>query len=342
MNEVTPSAPAPTPQRTRMPHLSAALTRRSFGALLGGGALAAALAACGGKSADGDGVSVVATCYPLVHIAQRIGGDAVTIINPVKPGVDPHGLELSPAQATEITQADVLVHITGYQAAVDDLVKQQKPDNVLAVHEVTDLLHAGESAEEHADHADHGDEHDHAGEGHDGHDHGIYDPHFWFDPTKMAEVATALAKRLGEIDTSGASDFEQRAKSFTADMKKLDAQLKSTFDSVSGPKTFITSHEAFGYLAARYGLKQVGISGIDPESEPSPKRLRDLQKVIKDEGVTTVFFETTASPKVAKSLADSTGAKAEELDNLEQQLDEKKDYSQVMIEDAEKLVASWQ
>ncbi len=362
------------------------LTRRSLGTLALGGTLTAVLAACGngngsgGSDAGGDGAkpSVVTTCYPMRYLAEKVGGDRISIIDPVKPGVDPHGLELSTQQVAEVAKATVILQIPGYQLAVDDALAAQKlTDRTLDVSTVTELLPAENASHDHShghdheghehdghdhgdehasdgggdhdheghDHGDHdheGHDHDHDDHGHDGHDHGQFDPHVWHDPTKLAEIAGALAKRLGEADQQNAKAYRDAAAAFAEEMSTLDGELKKKFGEVeSDSRTFITSHLAFGYLAARYGLHQVGIAGIDPENEPSPKRLAELQQLIKDEGVHTVFFEETASPKVAQALAKNAGAEAEELDNLEQQLDPKKDYARVMHENADALVASW-
>lgn len=333
-----------------------ALSRRSLLSLavLGGGALT--LAACGGGGESGDGTPVVVTSnYPLRFLVERIGGDRVTSVDFATPGADAHGLELSVRQVMQVQEAALVLQIPGYQTAIDDAIASGPGDNVLDVAQVIELLitelgdteavHEGESAEEYAEHAD--DAASDAGgesaeEDHEGHDHGGTDPHLWHDPLRIAQIGDALAERLGELDPDDADGYAERAAAVRTELEDLDAELAESFGAVDGRRTFVTSHAAYTYLAARYDLHQVGISGIDPETEPSPQRLLELEKVIDAEGVTTVFFETTASPKVAQTLAENIGISSEELDNLETQLSEDADYPQVMRENARKLVESWQ
>ncbi|MEE1617295.1 metal ABC transporter substrate-binding protein [Brachybacterium sp. J153] len=333
-----------------------ALSRRSLLSLavLGGGALT--LAACGGGGESEDGTPMVVTSnYPLRFLVERIGGDRVTSVDFATPGADAHGLELSVRQVMQVQEAALVLQIPGYQTAIDDAIASGPGDNVLDVAQVIELLvtelgdteaeHEGESAEEHAEHAD--DTASDAGgesaeEDHEGHDHGGTDPHLWHDPLRIALIGDALAERLSEIDAEGADGFTERAAALRTELEALDEELAESFGAVEGTRTFVTSHAAYSYLAARYDLHQVGISGIDPETEPSPQRLLELEKVIDAEGVTTVFFEATASPKVAQTLAENVGITSEELDNLETQLSEDADYPQVMRENARKLVESWQ
>lgn len=195
--------------------------------------------------------------------------------------------------------------------------------------------HAGESEEEHAEHAEEGDSHE-------GHDHGPNDPHFWHDPLRMADLGDAIAARLGELSPEHAEEFTSAAATVREELEQLDAELTSAFEEVADERrTFITSHAAYTYLADRYDLHQVGISGIDPETEPSPQRLLALETVVRDEEVTTIFFEATASPKVAQTLADNLGIDSAELDNLETQQSPEADYPAVMRSNCTALAESW-
>lgn len=362
---------------------STPVSRRAF-ALGGGLSFAALLAGCGGTSGGGKGsdgtsgsgdVSVMITCYPTQYLAEKVGGKHVSIINPVKPGIDPHGLELSVQQVAQMADADLVVQIEHYQNAVDDAIKAHKPKKLLNLNEFVDILPANGDEHEHEhghahehehgddhDHDEHehgasdagGDEHahehgedhahehdDHGHEGHD-HDHGGIDPHFWQDPHRMIKAAKALADVLSDIDADHAEDYAKNYEALEKELTDLDEELHKKYESVKREKAFITSHTAFAYLADTYDLHQIGIAGIDPENEPSTERLLELADLVEKEKLTTVFFETSATPAVAEALASRTGAKAEELDNLETQLDAKKDYAQVMRENADKLVASWQ
>jgi zinc transport system substrate-binding protein len=314
--------------------------RRGLLGVLGLGALAPVLAACGsdGGSGSSDKPVIVTGCYGLTYIAQKVAGDQAEVLSLAKPGVDPHDIELSVGEIAQLEKSDLIVTIPGFQAAVEDAIASKDLGDVqLSVGDVVTLL-AGSGEDEHH-HED--EESDAGGEEEHEEESGAYDPHFWNDPTLLAQVGEAIAERLGTITPDQAQTFTDNAAAATEELESLDAELKEAFDAVDGERAFVTSHTAFAYLAKRYGLEQIGITGIDPETEPSPKRLLELQQIIEDEGITTVFFETTASPKVAQTLADNVGVQTAELDNLETQLSEDTDYPAVMRENCQALVASW-
>lgn len=331
------------PDHSPVPAAPAPPTRR---ALLASGLGLAGMLGLGACSSSGSGDSgtptVIVGCYGLAYMAQQVAGDAAQVVNLAKPGAEPHDIELSVAETARVEKADVIIQIPGFQSALDDVISSRKlADKVLNVADVVTLLPAGgeedeDEDEEAADASDTGGE-----EGHDAHEHGSVDPHFWNDPTMLAAVATALGAKLAALGTASKDAFAANAQRTVSALTELDTELAATYGAVPGEKVFVTSHTAFAYLAARYGLEQVGIAGIDPEVEPSPQRLLQLQQLIQERHVTTVFFEESASPKVAETLARNVGVASQSLDNLETQLDPKKDYPAVMREDAQKLVASW-
>lgn len=299
-------------------------SRRTLFSLAGVGLGAGLLAACGdgGTAGEADTPVVVTGCYPMEYLVAQVAGDAVSITQLAKPGADAHGVELSVQQTLEIQEAALVVQIPGLQTALDDAIASEDGDNVLDVSTVVTQL--GSDGEE---------EHDHEA--------GADDPHLWHDPVRMADIGDAIAERLGEVLPDSAGTFTENAATLRTTLEELDAELAEDFGAVDGSRTFITSHTAFGYLAERYDLSQVGITGVDPETEPSPSRLLELEQVVEDEGVSTIFFETTASPEVAQTLAENVGIEAAELDNLETQLSEDADYPQVMRENAAALLESW-
>jgi zinc transport system substrate-binding protein len=325
--------------------LSSPLPRRTLLTALGLGAGAALLAACGEDGGtDGGGMTVVTSAYPLSFLVTRIGGEHVELTDLATPGADAHGLELSVKQTLLIEEADLVLQIPGFQTALDDAIASQEGENVLDVSSVITLLpadagtegeeHAGETEEEHAEHAEE--------DSHEGHDHGPNDPHFWQDPVRMADLGDAIAERLGELSPENAEEFTAAAATVREELEELDAELTASFEKVTDERrTFITSHAAYAYLAERYDLHQVGISGIDPETEPSPQRLLALETVVREEDVTTIFFEATASPKVAQTLAENLGIESAELDNLETQQSPDADYPAVMRSNCTALTESW-
>lgn len=192
--------------------------------------------------------------------------------------------------------------------------------------------HAQSEAHDH-DHAqseghNHADEHKHEGHDH-AHDHGGLDPHFWLDPQRMGHGATAIGQALAKAFPEHAQVFTQNAAAVAKDMNELSAELVSSTKNCK-QTSFVTAHKAFGYLADRAGLKQIGMSDVDPESAPSPARLKEVAEFIKAHEIKTVFSEELIDPKVAQTLANDLGLKTATLDPLENQVDPSKDYIAVM------------
>ncbi|MFG3257893.1 metal ABC transporter substrate-binding protein [Streptomyces sp. NPDC048172] len=309
------------PRPRRLIRTTAAATVLGLGSLT--------LAACGSDAADDGKVHVSASFYPMQFLAQQIGGDHVTVDNLTKPGVEPHDLELSPKQTGKLSEADVIVYLKGLQPAVDEAVKQSEVENVAEATSFTSLEKHGTDVHGEEGHGDEG----HGEEGHEGHDHGdeaAGDPHIWLDPVRYAEVAKGVGKTLQKADPDHKGEYKENTTALVKRLQSLDKDFKSGLKKKKSD-TFITTHAAFGYLAERYGLHEESVSGIDPESEPSAARMKDLHKVAKEDDVDTVFFEDTASDKTAKTLAKDLRLKTAVLSPLESVKDPKEqDYFSVM------------
>ena len=277
------------------------------------------LSACGGTEDAGAGgddrLDVVVGLYPYEFVAQRVGGDDVAVSNLTDPGVEPHDLELSPQQVAQLGEADLVLYSAGFQPAVDEAVEQQAPDSAFDVLTAVELRSYEEPghAEEEGEHAEDEGE---AAHGEEGHDHEGEDPHLWLDPTRLSTVADAVAEQLAERAPDRAQEFQGRADELKAELAELDAELEEGLSSCARTD-LVTSHDAFGYLADRYGLEQVSISGLSPEDEPSPRRLAEVAQFAQEREVTTIFFEELVSPRVAESLAREVGAQTAVLSPLE-------------------------
>jgi zinc transport system substrate-binding protein len=264
----------------------------------------------------------VTSFYPLQFVTERIAGDAVTIHNLTKPGAEPHDLELSAKAVGNVARADAVVYLRGFQSAVDDAVDSQADDRSL---DVSHPARLDLQADEHDEESPSG-PHAHGGR--------APDPHFWLDPERYADVADAIAVRLTQVDPQHAQDYRARVKVFTDRLAALDDEFAAGLRSCRS-RELVTSHAAFGYLAEAYDLHQEGITGIDPEAEPSPTALARIAAFVNDEGVRTIFAETLASREVAETLARETGAQLAVLDPIEGITDESAgpDYFAVMRAD---------
>jgi zinc transport system substrate-binding protein len=302
-----------------------------------------ALSACSSSGAAGNGdgrLAVTASFYPMQYLAQMIGGDHVSVTTLTKPGVEPHDLELKPRQAAQLGEADVIVYLKGIQPAVDKAITQS---GVKTVVDATTLT----SMEKHGSEAGHTPDDDHGGDQADGHadaDEAAtgeagheetasdgFDPHIWLDPVKYAEVAKGVGASLEKADPAHAATYRKNTGTLVKKLDGLNTAYKNGLADTSS-KTFITTHSAFGYLAERYGLEQEAVAGVDPETEPSPARVKELADIAKRDKVTTVFFETLASDKTARTVAGDSGLRTDVLDPLEGITDKSRgrDYIEVM------------
>lgn len=310
--------------------------------------LALGAAACSDKPTDADPerVEVVAAFYPLQFLAEQIGGDAVTVSNLVKPGAEPHDVELSPSQVGDVAGAELIVYLEGFQPQVDEAVQQNAADRAFDVTTVEPLLdatadshdhdhgHEGEGEGEAGHEDDHGHEDEGGGKTPEDPDHaveaGSKDPHLWLDPTRLATVGDQLADRLAQADPEHADDYTARATELRGKLEQLDAEFTTGLETCQR-REIVVSHTAFGYLTTRYQLEQIGITGLSPEHEPSPQRLAEVIEEAKEHQATTIFFETLVSPKVAETIAAQVGAETAVLDPLEGlAADNNGDYFSVM------------
>lgn len=273
------------------------------------------LSACSSSDAAEGGndgkLDVVASFYPMQFLAEEIGGSHVSVTTLTKPGTEPHDLELSPRQTGGLSDADYILFLKGVQPAVDDAVEQAGVKNTVDAAKLTTLEHHGSEVGHDHGHEEEGEEHEHEGEEEAG-----LDPHIWLDPVKYAEVAEGVGKSLEKADPDHAADYRKNTDALVTELNALNTAYETGLKNVS-TKTFITTHSAFGYLAERYGLTQEGIAGIDPEAEPSPARIDEIHSVAEKSKATTVFFETLASDRTAKTLAKDLGLKTGVLDPLE-------------------------
>ncbi|MFI5566707.1 metal ABC transporter substrate-binding protein [Streptomyces sp. NPDC051740] len=316
----------------RRPHISAAALAAVAALGLG------TLTACSSDSAaagNTDKFDVVASFYPMAFLAEQIGGEHVSVTSLTQPGQEPHDLEISAKQTAQLEESDAALYLKGLQPSVDEAIGQSPVGTKIDAATLTSLeehgTEAGGHEEEHAE-EEHAEE-EHAEEEH-GHEHeheGGKDPHIWLDPVRYAEVAEGVGKAFEKADPDHAADYRKNTETLVGKLNDLDEKFETGLaDKKNG--VFITTHAAFGYLAERYGLTEESISGLDPESEPSGARVKEIQEMAKADGVTTVFYETLVSDKTAKTLAGDTGLKTDVLDPLEGITDASRgdDYFQVM------------
>ena len=241
-------------------------------------ALPFAAAGCGGKSGAASGKEqVVAAFYPLAYAAQQLAGSRVQVRNLTPPGSEPHDLEVRPSDVAAVKDGD-LVLLMGHGFQPELERAAGSGKNVVLLLDTPGLNRYSES-----------------------------DPHVWLDPLRYA----LLVERIGTALHAPAA-----AGRLVARLHGLDREYRRGLSNCTR-RDIVTSHEAFAYLAQRYGLKQIAITGIAPDVEPTPQKLADVIEQVKRTHATTVFFETLVSPRIAETVARDAGARTAALNPIE-------------------------
>jgi zinc transport system substrate-binding protein len=266
-------------------------------------------------------LTIVTAFYPLQFVAERVAGDRATVASLTQPGAEPHDLELTPGQVASLATASLVLYEKGFQPAVDEAVPQSGNSAVLDTTTVVPLRPATTTDDHHAD--------EHSEEA--AHDHSDLDPHVWLDPTSMSRIARAVQEQLSAIDPDHAADYARNADALDKELTSLDESFRSGLAHCERTD-FITTHAAFGYLAERYHLNQIAISGLSPDSEPSPARIAEVQRAAREHKLTTIFTETLVSPDLAEAIAGDLGLVTDVLDPIEGITDQSRgdDYLSVM------------
>ncbi len=240
-------------------------------------AILAVAAGCGAGSSAEQGTTVVVGFYPLAYAAQEIAASGTVVRNLAPPGVEPHDLEATPADVEALHSADLVL-------LLGDGFQPQLEDAAGRGDEVIWLLD-GPSLRRFAN----------------------GDPHVWLDPRRYGHVAERIGVALKRPRAAG--DFLVR-------IDALDQEYRQGLAHCAR-REIVTSHAAFGYLARRYGLKQLAITGLSPEAEPAPRDLQRVVDVVRRTHATTIFFEPLVSPRIAKTVARETHARTAVLDPIE-------------------------
>ena len=317
-------------------------------------ALSIVLIACTGGSAeagcpeiDGREINVVATTPMIGEFVSQVGGDNINLTVLMPAEADPHNYDPAPQDAGTIADAD-LVFYTGLKYEPAALVKllENSACSAEVLAEVGENVFPIEFKE--GGHDDHHDDHDEEGhdddeEGHDdhaGHDHGAYDPHFWFDPNRVAYAAEYIESKLVEFDPSNASEYEAAGKAYVTELKGLVGQVSELISTIpSQNRKLITTHESLGYLEAKFGLEVLStiIPSLDSANEISPSQLVGVIDVIEDNNVKVIFIEAEAPSVYAETIVAETGIKAVEGLWVET-LKEGQSYSEFLFEAVELIV----
>jgi zinc transport system substrate-binding protein len=238
-------------------------------------------------------LQVTASFYPLFDFAQQVGGDLVQLTTVTPAGAEPHDFEPSAKALVAARKAQVFIYNGGtLEPWTGKFIEQYSGVVVKASSNVP--LREGESGK---------------------------DPHFWLDPVLAQQVVNSIRDGLSKADPEHAEIYRQHASAYNQQLAVLDQEYQQGLRQCTG-RTVVTSHQAMGYLAARYNVRVEAIAGLSPESEPSAARLAELTRIVKQENIGYIFFESLVSPRLAATIATETGAKTAVFDPIEGLTDE--------------------
>lgn len=291
------------------------------------------------EKTDGEKLKVMASFYPMYDFAVKIGGEKAEVLDMVPAGTEPHDWEPAASDMKNLEEADLFVYSgAGMEHWVDTVLGSLENQKLVTVEASEGLtLLPGHDEEEEDEEAD-AESHEEADD--DEHEHGQYDPHVWLSPLNAKKEMENIKNAYIEADPENKDYYEANYETWAEKFDELDQEYRDTLSAMPN-KDIVVAHEAFGYLCDAYGLNQVGIEGLSPDSEPDPARMAEVIDFVKDNSVKVIFFEELVSPKVAETIAAETGASAQMLNPLEglsdEELKQGEDYFSVMESNLEQL-----
>lgn len=265
---------------------------------------------------NGERLRVGVTINPLKDFAEAIGGDKVEVFSIIPDGSDAHSFDPKPKDLKELINTNIFIY-NGLQMEewIDSVLGTIEGKDVKVVEASNGIDVINISEEDEHDHEGE-DEHDHEGEEAHDHEHGGADPHVWLSLSNAIIEAENIKNAFSEIDPENKDYYETNFEKLKSDFTSLYDEYKDKFKSLEN-KNFVTGHAAFGYLCKDFGLTQKSIADVFGEGELTAKNLEALINYSKENGVKTIFSESTASEKEAETLAKEVGAKVVKVYSLE-------------------------
>ena len=269
---------------------------------------------------------IVTTFLPIHLFTKAVVGDTTDVEILISPGAEVHDYQATPNDAKLLAQADVLVEnglgMEEFLSALVDNAGNSQLQQITSSKGIEPI----EAEEEHDDHG-----HDH----HHHHHHGEGNPHVWLDPVLAQQQVANIRDELIAINPSNATIYTSNANSYIQQLQELDNEFQQRLAPVQGCK-FITFHDAFPYLAQRYGLEQEAIIEI-PEDSITPKDIRRVRKAAKKYKVNALFTEPGIEDKRIEQISSDLNLPLEEIDPLESGETDPQYYFQVMQSNLEAL-----
>lgn len=235
-------------------------------------------------------LKVMTSIFPLKEFAQAVAGDLGVVDLLLPPGAEIHTWQPRPSDLVKLSSADVFIYIGAeLEPWVDDILRSVNNPH-LHVMEASEGLALLSNEEE------------------GGHEHGVLDPHIWLDFMNDVKIIERIAGILSEIIPESQNDFRKNAEIYTQKLRALDEKYRRSLRYCAQKTIVLGGHAAFGYLARRYGLSQISLYGLSPDSKPTPRQLIDVVHFVNERGIKAIFFEINVSSELARVIAEETGA----------------------------------
>ncbi len=273
-------------------------------------------------------LTVYTSIYPIHYVVEQIGGEAIDVHSVYPPGVDAHTYEPTTREMINIAKGDAFFYMgAGMEGFADQAKKTLANEDIqfieIAAKDKTLFLKSDDSNHHEGDYSE------------DDHDHGDYDPHIWFDPLRMIQVAEIVTGELAALAPNHEKTFQHNLEIVTEQLTNLNEQYEETLQTKKN-KQLLVAHAAYGYWEERYGIEQIPISGLSTSDEPSQKELADIVTFAKKNELQFVIFEQTGTDKVSEIIREHLGAEGLRIHNLESLTDEdivrEADYLSIMKE----------
>jgi zinc transport system substrate-binding protein len=269
-------------------------------------------------------LQITASFYPMYFFASQIGGDKANVMNITPAAAEPHDYELTTQDVVKIDQSKMLILNGGKLEPWGDKIRDElQSSNVLIVTAGGGL--ANKQLNENGQI--------------------IQDPHIWLNPILAKKEVVNIELGFEKIDPVNKAYYQANASKLEVELNQLNSEYTDGLKNCQ-KKDFVTSHAAFGYLAAQYGINQVAISGVSPDEEPSSQKLAEIADLVKKEDIKIIFFESLVSPKLSQTIGQETGATAKVLDPIEgltqADLNKGRNYLTVMKDNLSALEAALQ
>ena len=269
-------------------------------------------------------IQVATSFYPLYFFTTQVGGDKAQVFNITPASAEPHDYDPTTKDIAKVQDSRMIVLNGGKLESWGNKIRDNLKGSKTLVIVAGDSLATRELSENGKK---------------------IQDPHVWLDPTLAKQEIEKIKEGFIKVDPANKAYYEKKASDLEKKLDQIDSDFKKGLANCQ-QKDIVTSHAAFGYLAARYGLTQIPISGVSPDQEPSAQKLTEIADLVRKNNIKVIFFESLVSPKLSQTIASETGAKTMVLDPIEgvapQDLKNGVDYIKLMNQNLENLQTALQ